>query len=409
MPKTITASPEFVPTKTPRAKVARVIARGVCWDTMPDRFERATGGMGANSAPVFELLAHAYELYVVGFPLEGTPVPGFVTDYREVFSPYTETKFGPLNTLLAQARYFAEAITFPKPDLIYAYDWSVYQAACEVADFFKVPLVARMCLSPILLAQEGHAFGLDLTIPAERAIHNALCEMEVRGLGRADRIVQIAQAYAAEHQKVLPFREKTRLVPNGIDFEKWRREVKPYSLPGGEGRMKVIFLGRLATVKGIIPLCEARVPKEVDLIFVGPKKAAEPACLRAIEQKVQSESNTYFLDALYGEDKVGALKSAHALIVPSLHEPFGTVGLEGLAAGCVVLTSRAGGLGDYLGEETSIFCGTKPESIEVAYHELLVLSQEKKDAMRRVGFEVCKRFSFEASAAALEEVFGEVA
>ncbi|MEI7719656.1 MAG: glycosyltransferase family 4 protein [bacterium] len=380
---------------------------------IPDRFQRASGGMGANAAPVFELLSskYGYEFYVVGFPLGGTAAPGFVVGYHEVFSPYTETKFGPLDTLLAQAHYFAEAISFPKPNLVYAYDWSVYQAASETADFFNVPLVVRMSLSPVLLAQEGYTFGLNLNVPAERAIHSALCEMEVRGLGRADRVVQISQAYAAQHQKVLPFAKKTRLVRNGIDFEKWnekRREEKPYVLPGGKGRVKIVFLGRFAEVKGVLPLCDARVPKEVDLIFIGPKDGVSPTCLQAIKEKVSREHNVYMLDALYDADKIRALRAADALIVPSLHEPFGTVGLEGLAAGCTVLSSRAGGLADYLTDETSIFCGTNKESIKAAHQTLLTLLSKQKETIREAGFAVCRQLTLEASAAGLDLVFREV-
>lgn len=375
---------------------------------IPDRFEKASGGMGTNSAPVFERLSSDYEFYVVGFPLEGTSVPSFVAAYRAVSSFYTETKFGPLDTLLAQARYVAEALKFPKPDLVYAYDWSIYQAAVEVADFFKVPLVARMCLSPILLGEQGQTFGLNLEIAAEKAIHNALCEMEIRGLKRADRVVHISRGYRAQYEKFFSFAKKIRLVENGIDLAEWRGEIEPYFLPGGIGRKKIIFLGRLTEVKGVLSLCKARVPKEIDLIFIGPRNSADLLCMRAIEQTVEKENNVYFLGALYGQDKIRAVRAADALIVSSQHEPFGTVGLEGLAAGCVVLSSRVGGLADYLNNETSIFCGTQPEEIEAAYHSLLILSKRNQDSMRTAGFEICRTYTTESSARKLDASFREL-
>lgn len=373
---------------------------------IPDRFVRATGGMGANSLPIFEKLSTSYEFYVVGFPQEGS-APDFIRDYHDVASPYTQVQFGPLNTLLSQARYFAEAISFPKPDIVYAYDWSVYQAATEVADFFGVPLVARMSLSAVLLAHEGYTFGLDLSIRAEKAIHDALCEMEIRGLKRAESIVHISNAYKCEYEKNIPFGDKVRLVYNGIDLEKWQREFAPYQLPGS-AKTKVVYLGRLTETKGILELCDARVPGDIDLIIIGPRETASAACVRAVEEKVSREKNIFYIDGLYGEEKIRALRSADAIIVPSLHEPFGTVGLEGLAAGCVVISSRAGGLADYLDDSNSIFCSTTSHGIEAAYQELLKLPKEKKEAMREAGFAVCKKFSIESAAQALDALFSEV-
>jgi glycosyltransferase involved in cell wall biosynthesis len=374
---------------------------------IPDRFVKATGGMGTFSAFVFEKLSLKYDFYVVGFPLEDTAVPSFITSYHEVFAPYSETKFGPLNALITQIRYFAEAITFPRPDLVYAYDWSIYQAATEVADFFKAPLVARMCLSPILLSHQGYTFGLDVTLPAERAIHNAFCEMEIRGLKRAERVIHISSGYMTQYEKFVDFKDKTRLVPNGVNTLSWKNEEGPYQLPGNKGRIKVIFIGRFSEMKGIIPLCKARVPEEIDLIFIGSKEMADSVCLQAINQKIHSEKNVYMLDATYGKEKIRVMKSADAIIVPSYHEPFGTVGLEGLAAGCTVLTSREGGLSDYLVESTSIYCGTESTSIEDAYQKLLHLTPEKKNEIRQAGFEMCEKFSTEESVKKLDAVFSE--
>jgi len=376
---------------------------------IPDRFIKSTGGMGANSAPIFDFLSNEYEFYVVAFPLDGTEIPSFVKEYHEVFSPYTEVNYGPLTTLTAQARYFAEAILFPRPDIIYAFDWSIYQSATEAANFFKVPIVMRMCLSPILLSSQNYTFGLNLKNPPEKAIHNALCEMEIRGLKRADRIIHVSKGYQKQYENIASFKEKSRIVINGIDFSKWQKsDFTSYPLPGEPGRKKVIFLGRISEMKGIIPLCKAKIPGEIDLIFIGPKRKTDSVCLRAIEQKVKNENNVFFLDALYDEDKIRALRSADALIVPSYHEPFGGVGLEGLASGCIVLSSRAGGLSDYLTDETSIYCGTRPEEIERAFELLLNLTEEKRKSMREAGFNICRKLTIESAAGQLKAVFKEV-
>ncbi|MEN9647731.1 MAG: hypothetical protein RLY57_535 [Candidatus Parcubacteria bacterium] len=374
---------------------------------IPDRFFRASGGMGANSEPVFEQLSYKFDIYVVGFPLEGTPVPSYIKGYHEVRSVFTEIKFGPLDTCAVQTRYFAAAVGFPRPDVIYAFDWSIYQAAVEVARHFKAPLVARMCLSPILLQRQGYTYGLDMNQRTERAIHTALCEMEIRGLQAADKVVHISEGYRQEYEQYIPaFKEKTVVVPNGINFSRWNDPAYvPYELPGRKDKKKIIFIGRITPTKGIEILCKAKVPDEFDLIIIGPRHSADSKCFDLIQEKTKEASNVFYMDAVYDEEKIQALKNAYAMIIPSLHEPFGTVGLEGLAAQCIVLSSRVGGLGDFLTDTNSIYCGTSVQDIELAYEKLRALSDEERAYMIESGVNTCKAYSVEASAQQLHKVF----
>ena len=374
---------------------------------IPDRFERSAGGMGAHSWPMFEALSEKYDFYIAAYPLAGTAVPSFVKEYHEVSAPFTEVKFGALNVMISQIRYLSAATSFPKPDLIYAYDWSIYLAASEAADHFKVPMVARMCLSAILLSDQGYSFGLDLKEPLYKALHNSFCEMEIRGLKKADRIVQVSEGYAKMYDKVAPFRSKTRVVHNGIDLSVWqKRDFSPYPLPG-KNKMKIIYIGRMVEMKGIVPLCQARVPEGIDLIFIGEQDRADLVCREAIKNKMAREKNVFHLGAIYGDEKIRAMRSADAVIVPSYHETFGNVGMEALAAGRMVLSSRVGGLGDYLNDQTSIFCGTRPETIEQAYKKLLGMSAPEREAMRAAGYEQVKGMTVEKAAEALGKVFEE--
>ncbi len=376
---------------------------------IPDRFVKSTGGMGANSAPIFEKLSQEYDFYVAGFPLAGTAVPVFVKEYREVSSPFSEVNSGVINTMISQIRYLSVAISFPKPDLVLAFDWSVYLAGVEAAEYFKVPLVTRMCLSPILLSEQGYTFGLNLNDPLQKALHNSFCEMEIRGLKRADRIIQVSKGYAKLYEHIAPnFNEKTRLVINGIDLTKWQQPtLEKYNFPGN-AKYKMIFIGRFSDVKGIMPLCQAIVPKEIDLIFIGPEDMADKFCMKAIREKIKNESNVHFIGALYGEDKIRALCSADAMIMPSYHEAFGGSGLEGLASKCIVLSSRFGGLADYLNDETSIFCGTSQQQIENAYDKFLNMSEVEKEKMHQAGLNMCKTLNLDSSSSQLRSIFNEL-
>lgn len=375
---------------------------------IPDRFVKASGGMGENSAPVFESLSKYFDFYVAGFPLAGEKVPDYIKEYREVSGSFSEVKLGTLMTIASQINYFSVAASFPKPDVIYAYDWSIYLSAVKTAEFFKVPLITRMSLSAIELGQINYTYGLDLTNPVSKALHNSLCEMEVRGLQKADRIVQISNGYAKRWEGITNFKEKTRIVPNGINLKKWEKKFdEPYPLPG-HAKYKVIYIGRLVAIKGVLELCKAEIPKEIDLIFIGSKDFSDPECMKVINDKMRSNNNVHYIGPLYGDNKIRALQGADAVIIPSLHEPFGTVGLEGLASRSIVLSSRIDGLGDYLNDNNSIFCGTKNKIIEQALKQFIAMSEEEKAQKIENGIKICNEYNLESTVNKLKSVFDEL-
>lgn len=367
------------------------------------------GGMGEAFPPVMEKLSSEFEFYVVGYPLGNLKPPACVKEYRGIVAPLPNISFGPLATMISQLGYFTTAIGFPRPDIVYAYDWSVYLAAVETARYFKAPLICRMCLSATLYAADGYTFGLDLSVSADKALHESFCRMEVKGLSLAARIVQISEGYAKRFEHIKEFSEKTSVVPNGIDLKVWQGKdtAEPFKFPGTRKR-KVVYIGRLTQMKGVLALAAAPVPDDIDLIFIGSKEGSEPRCLQAIADKSAREGNTHYIGPLYGKDKIRALRSADAIVIPTFHEAFGVVGLEGLAAECIVLSSRIGGLADYLTEETSIYCGTTPATIGQALKTFSTFSPARAKKMRQAGLEVCKRYAIESTAEKLGNVFRSV-
>ena len=371
---------------------------------IPDKLVHATGGMGENMTPILKILSNIYDFYVVGFPASADEIPKFLKGYIGFQNPFPNVQFSPISCLNVQLECFCAALGFPKPDLILAYDWSVYFPAVRLQKHYRVPLAVEMCLSPIMLSRDGFDYGLDLEAAASREIHHTFCEMEKTGLFEADRIVQISNGYARRFSEVAAFGAKTRIVPMCIDFEKWRGPVEQYELPGTRPH-KIIFIGRFVENKGILQLCKARIPDAIDLIFIGAKETASKSCMDAIHEMVKNNHNVHYIGPLYGEDKIRALRSADGLIVPSLHEPFGIVGLEGLASECIVLSSRADGLGDFLTDRTSVSCGRDPLSIERAYERFLKMGEQAKREMKKNGLDVCQGYSAENVAESLKNVF----
>ena len=94
-----------------------------------------------------------------------------------------------------------------------------------------------------------------------------------------------------------------------------------------------------------------------------------------------------------------------AVIVPSLHEPFGIVTLEALASDNILLSSFKSGMGEYLNEDVAINCGTTPEEISKAILKWSKMSKKQVNDQIKRGHEFLKPFTWENSAAVLHEVY----
>lgn len=108
------------------------------------------------------------------------------------------------------------------------------------------------------------------------------------------------------------------------------------------GRVRLIFLGRIAPIKNILWLLEniSDVDFNIDLDIVGPIEdvSYKMRCDEAVT-RLSKKVTVRFLGA-FPHDSVGQmLVEADALILPSLGENYGQVVPEALCAGCPVIVS----------------------------------------------------------------------
>jgi glycosyltransferase involved in cell wall biosynthesis len=114
-------------------------------------------------------------------------------------------------------------------------------------------------------------------------------------------------------------------------------------------RLVALFLGRLHPVKNLESLLDAwsdvieRHPSAL-LRIVGEGSPSYSARLRERARV----ANVEFTGFLSGEEKAAALSSATILVLPSLHENFGMVVLEAIAAGLPVVVSEHVQLRDFI-------------------------------------------------------------
>ncbi|MER8611822.1 glycosyltransferase [Mesorhizobium sp. M0563] len=142
----------------------------------------------------------------------------------------------------------------------------------------------------------------------------------------------------------LGFKAPVAVVPNGIDVPALNQSIIADRPRSQEQMDTVLYLGRIHAKKGIDRLLAAWAQVERQnphwrLRVVGPLEGSYPAELKAMSARLGLERAS-FDDALYGEKKAMAYRSASLFVLPTLDENFGMVVAEALAHGVPVISTK---------------------------------------------------------------------
>ncbi|HVK12264.1 MAG TPA: glycosyltransferase family 4 protein [Gemmataceae bacterium] len=143
---------------------------------------------------------------------------------------------------------------------------------------------------------------------------------------------------------------KDQMVRNGYPADRVEAlRVPPPPLveatPPPDGPPRFAYLGRVEANKGVDWLLRAvaTAPTRPALDVAGDGTKLPQA--RALAAELGITDRVTFHGWVAGADAVGLLRSARAMILPSVwHEPGATVGVEAMAAGRAVIMSRVGGM-----------------------------------------------------------------
>jgi glycosyltransferase involved in cell wall biosynthesis len=108
------------------------------------------------------------------------------------------------------------------------------------------------------------------------------------------------------------------------------------------------------------------------------------------------------------EDLPALYSAAQMFVFPSHYEGFGLPVLEAMACGTPVISSRASSLPEVVGDAGFLVEPDDPEQLAAAM-ELLALNPNVREDLRRRGHERAGRFTWEAGATALLDVYRRVA
>jgi len=371
---------------------------------LPDRIEHPVGGMGVQAKYLIEHLKKDFMFSVHGFPDE-TNLPY----YHSVHNPLPKIQHGGVVTLTCQAAYLASIFKMvqegKKPDLIHVLDYTEYIAGVYAAKALNVPLVASMQLSAHLM-HEANLWSARLpNSPDGVAIENSMREMELLGLKEADHVIHVSNVYKKIFSKIEGLDAKSTYIPNGVDLNEFKENQKT-NLPGN-GKRKIVFLGRFAPQKNVASLLHAQIPADIDLIFVG-EKPNDPGMLELLSKRTENNPNIHYIGPAYGEEKVAILKSADAVIIPSLHECHPIVMHEAMAAGCVLIHSGAGDMQEILTDDFAINCGTNPETITNAIRIFASMRDEEISVRKARGLEIVQDYTWKIAAEKTKLIYNTI-
>lgn len=200
---------------------------------------------------------------------------------------------------------------------------------------------------------------------------------------RADT-VQAISSFLAKWAVDMGFRGEPKIVPNGVDVEKFSRRSEPVPSVsgGGDGRraevralfgfsgedVVLVTASRLSLKNAVDDLIRSLVelPSKYKVFIAGAGEDEEK--LHALVKALALDARVAFLGKKTHDELPTILQSSDIFVRASLSEGLGNSFLEAMVAGIPIIGTSVGGIPDFLTDgETGVFCQPRdPKSIALA-------------------------------------------
>jgi glycosyltransferase involved in cell wall biosynthesis len=248
-----------------------------------------------------------------------------VADYRETLS----CKLG-----LEARKHVNNNIQNRRPDLVHSNGiWSLMNHwSVRAAQRHRIPLICQPhgMLSPWALKYKRLKKYL------------ALRMYQRRDLALAALLVATSEM-EAEQLRELGLTQPIAIVPNGIDAS--NNEITPSTFIKNKKQFRrVLFVGRIHPMKGLINLVEAwsRVSSDDWILqLAGPDEVGHLAEVFARAKKLGIEKRIQYLGFVEEKDRESVYHQADLVVLPSFSENFSMVIVEALTVGKPVITTKA--------------------------------------------------------------------
>ena len=229
--------------------------------------------------------------------------------------------------------------------------------------------------------------------------------------GYAERLHgRIAVSAAARHFIDRFFPGDYKVIPNGVDVDRFRRAVPLARWQ--DGTRNVLFVGRLEPRKGLLDLLKAfrilrKTGCECRLLVVGSGPQEREARRYVLTRRL---GGVEFLGRVSDDEKAQLFKTADVYVSPATgRESFGIVLLEAMAAGTAIVCSDIHGYKGVVrrGREGLLVPPRTPKALAAAVGQLLA-DDELRHRMGRQGTARAEDFSWERVAARVDDYYGFV-
>ncbi|WP_300926941.1 glycosyltransferase family 4 protein [uncultured Dubosiella sp.] len=269
-------------------------------------------------------------------------------------------------------------------DFVHAH-WFVPQGI--VQSFVKKPFIVT-----------GH--GGDVT-----SLNNGLFKkLKKRVLKKAKGITFVSQQLEDYLYDFFPedrenFKKKTEVISMGVNCSEFSPSYRIENYFNQENKKVVLFVGRLAEVKGVKYLIESMKDVDAKLVIVGsgPLEAQLKKQAETLRNKVE------FLGPKTHKELKTIYASADIFVMPSItasdggKEGFGLVILEAMASGLPVVASDSGGIPTIVENNYNGFLVEEKSSraLSCAINKILKSPEKEKKEMKIRVIETANKYSYE--------------
>ena len=214
------------------------------------------------------------------------------------------------------------------PDIIHAHDWY----AAPIAEYFYAKGFRSIVATAHLPVRRGFTYrDTGLSWQAKARLEYRLFDVAAMVIAPSTLVARFLSQEYGLHS------ERTAVIPHGVNsalFQPTANQTR------SDRESRILAVGRVTEQKGIEILIRAvaRISNalpNVKLTVIGEGDRLD-ACRRLVA-RLDLSNTVSFKPFASDETLVDAYCAANLLVMPSLFEPFGLVGLEALACECPVL------------------------------------------------------------------------
>lgn len=238
---------------------------------------------------------------------------------------------------------------------------------------FPTLLLTRLLAKPLVWSPSGALQRWSRTNkPALKYLWEILCNAAI---GRRNTILHVTSDEEAEASGRRMPNAKVKVIPHGVDIPDHlpRRHWHP------DGRLRLIYLGRLDPIKGLENLLQALThlaQETVSLDIYGTGNVAYVANLKRLVTILNLNTVVAFCGHLDSTCKSTAFSVADLCLVPSFTENFGMTVVEALAHGVPVVASCGTPWSAMIGHRCGWWVDNDPVELARAIREAMTADLE---------------------------------